>query len=126
MTDNNELTKDDIVIDPEIEVDAEDPNGISVYIETWFDVDEKFGINTKADDSEWLNMYATYNPSEDKLKIDCVVSSDTKYEEFEYTPTENEAQLIKDMIGETTRNYFGCTPQEFVEEFSDDFTIGGI
>ena len=62
MTDNNELTKDDIVIDPEIEVDAEDPNGISVYIETWFDVDEKFGINTKADDSEWLNMYATYNP----------------------------------------------------------------
>lgn len=38
-------------------------------IEIWFDVDEKFGINTKADDSEWLNMYATYNPSEDKLKI---------------------------------------------------------
>lgn len=47
MTDNNELTKDDIVIDPEIEVDAEDPNSVSVYIETWFDVDKKFGLNTK-------------------------------------------------------------------------------
>ena len=55
-----------------------------------------------------------------------LIGRENEIKRLDHAMTENEAQLIKDMIDETTRNYFGCTPQEFVEEFSDDITIGGI
>lgn len=126
MTENNEFTRDDLVIDPEVEIDYDDPNSVNVYIETWFDVDEKFGIHTDVDAGEWVNMYGTFNPYEDKLKIDCVVSKDTNPEYFEYQPTDNEAQLIKDMITEKIREVCDCTPKEFIEKYGDGPTMGGI
>ena len=57
MNSNNELTRDDIAIDDEFEVDAETGQEITAYVETWFDVDEKFNVDT-SDDDVWLNMYA--------------------------------------------------------------------
>ena len=63
MKENNELEKADIAIDREMEVDCDIGQEITVYIETWFDVDKKFGVQTADDDSTWLNMYGKYNPS---------------------------------------------------------------
>ena len=42
MKENNELTRDDIAIDHDMEVDCDEGREIAVYIETWFDVDKKF------------------------------------------------------------------------------------
>lgn len=63
MKENNELTRDDIAIDHDMEVDCDEGREIAVYIETWFDVDKKFRIDTASDDDTWLNMYAATIPS---------------------------------------------------------------
>ena len=39
MKENNELERRDLVIDSEMEVDCDIGQEITVYIETWFDVD---------------------------------------------------------------------------------------
>ncbi len=42
MKENNELTRDDIAIDHDMEVDCDEGREITVcYIEAWFDVDKK-------------------------------------------------------------------------------------
>ena len=46
MKENNELTRNDIAIDHDMEVDCDEGREIAVYIETWFDVDKKFHIDT--------------------------------------------------------------------------------
>ena len=56
MNSNNELTREDIAIDRDMDVDCDIGQEITAYIETWFDVDEKFGTDT-SDDDVWLNMY---------------------------------------------------------------------
>ena len=74
MKENNELTRDDIAIDHDMEVDCDEGREIAVYIETWFDVDKKFRIDTASDDDTWLNMYGRYNPFDDTLRIECEIS----------------------------------------------------
>lgn len=126
MKENMELERSDLAIDPDMQIDSDIGKEIIVYIETWFDVDKKFGISTEADD-EWLNMYGSYNPYEDTLWIECEKSSDSNSECFEYTPTEAEAKLIKDMITEKIRELWNLTPKEFCDDIvGRDQTIGGI
>ena len=126
MKDNMELERSDLAIDRDMQVDCDIGQEILVYIETWFDVDKKFGISTQADDA-WLNMYGRYNPYDDTLWIECEKTTDNTSECFEYKPTEAEAQLIKDMITEKIREECGQTPHEFCEDFiGTDQTIGGI
>ena len=112
MNSNNELTRDDIAIDNDFEVDAETGQEITAYVETWFDVDEKFGVDT-SDDDVWLNMYATYNPYKDTIKVECVIDKPLDSESFDYEPTESEAQLLKDMITEKLKYRYGTTPKDF-------------
>lgn len=100
MKENNELTRDDIAIDHDMEVDCDEGREIAVYIETWFDVDKKFHIDTASDDDTWLNMYGRYNPFDDTLRIECEISRQDSSSYFDYEPTKDEAQLIKDMIAE--------------------------
>ena len=100
MKENNELTRDDIAIDHDMEVDCDEGREIAVYIETWFDVDKKFHIDTASDDDTWLNMYGRYNPFDDTLRIECEISRQDSSSYFDYEPTKAEAQLIKDMIEE--------------------------
>jgi len=125
MKNNTELERSDIAIDRDMQVDCDIGQEILVYIETWFDVDRKFGISTQADDA-WLNMYGRYNPYADTLCIECEKTTDNSSEYFEYKPTDAEAQLIKDMIAENIHEEYGQTPQEFCDEFMDEQTIGGI
>ena len=127
MKENNELTRDDIAIDHDMEVDCDEGREIAVYIETWFDVDKKFHIDTASDDDTWRNMYGRYNPFDDTLRIECEISRQDSSSYFDYEPTKAEAQLIKDMIEEKIQEDYHQTPQEFCEEYyGEDPTIGGI
>ena len=117
MKENMELERKDLVIDRDMEVDCDIGQQITCYIETWFDVDEKFRIKTNADEGTWMNMYGKYNPFADTLRIECVISSDDFTDEFDYQPTVAESQLIKDMITERIREEYGRTPKEFCESF---------
>ena len=117
MKENMELERKDLVIDRDMEVDCDIGQQITCYIETWFDVDEKFRIKTDSDNGTWLNMYGKYNPFADTLRIECVISGDDFTDEFDYHPTAAETQLIKDMITERIREEYGRTPKEFCEGF---------
>lgn len=127
MKGNNELTREDIAINHDMQVDGEEGRKILVYIETWFDVDKKFHVDTAADDDIWLNMYGHYDPFEDSLWIECEISRQDSSTYFDYEPTKEEAQLIKDMIAERIRADYGQTPQEFCEgAHGEEPEIGGI
>lgn len=127
MNCNKELEESDIIIDHDMDVDCDIGQEITVYIESWFDVDKKFGTHIADDDSAWLNMYGKYNPFEDTLRIECEISYDYKSEYFDYTPTESESLLIKAMITEKIKETYNQTPQEFcLDTCGSDMTIGGI
>lgn len=127
MRENKELEKDDLRIDADMDVDCDIGQEITVYIETWFDVDEKFGIHINDEDGTWLNMYGKYNPFKDTLRIECEISHDDGSEYFDYEPTDAETQLIKEMITEKIMQTHGQTPQEFCNETCGGApTMGGI
>lgn len=113
MKENKELERADIAIDREMEVDCDIGQEITVYIETWFDVDKKFGLHTHDEDGTWLNLYGKYNPFADTLRLECEISRDDGSDYFDYEPTEEETKLIKDMIAEKIREQWDQTPQEF-------------
>ena len=112
--------QDMLAVDRDMEVDCDIGHQITCYLETWFDVDKKFGTNTAADDDKWLNLYAKYDPFADTLRLEFTVTTADSCEEGEYMPTDAEAQLIKDMIAEKLQEEYGQTPKEFCED------IGGI
>ena len=127
MKENKELERNDIAIDRDMEVDYDIGQEIMVYIETWFDVDKKFGLNIADEDGTWMNMYGKYNPFKDSLRIECEISRDDGSEYFDYTPTEAESALIKDMIAEKIREQWDQTPQEFCENCcNEEQTMGGL
>lgn len=126
MNSNNELTREDIAIDRDMDVDCDIGQEITAYIETWFDVDKKFGTDT-SDDDVWLNMYAKYNPFKDTLRIECEIDKPLESEYFAYEPTESESQFIKEMIAEKIKECYDQTPQEFCDSaYNEDISIGGI
>lgn len=126
MKDKLELERGDIAIDREMDVVCDIGQEITVYIETWFDVDKKFGVHTSADDGTWLNMYGKFNPFEDTLRIECEISRDGGSSYFDYEPTSTESQFIKDMITEKIKEEYDQTPQAFCEEVTQGPTMGGI
>ena len=123
--DTPEFTKEMLEVDRDMEVDCDIGYQITCYLETWFDVDKKFGTNTAADDDKWLNLYAKYDPFADSLRLEFTVTTADSCEEGEYVPTNAEAQLIKDMITQKIREEYGQTPQEFCEE-AREIENGGI
>lgn len=127
MKENNELERDDLHVDTDMDVDCDIGQEITVYFETWFDVDKKFGVHINDEDGAWLNMYGKYNPFADTIRIECEISRDNGSESLDYEPTAAEAQLMKDMIAEKVMQTHGQTPQEFCNSVCDDTpTIGGI
>ena len=112
---NGILERTDIAIDPDIFVSF-DGTEIEAYVETWFDVDARFGTNTRGLDDTWLNLYATFNPFEDTLRMEYVVNGPDKIEGHEFIPSSKEVTLIKAMIAEKIRELYGLTPKEFCME----------
>ncbi|MDD4165353.1 MAG: hypothetical protein PHD46_06110 [Eubacteriales bacterium] len=114
MNKNNELTRSDIVIDRDMEIDCDIGQIVTAYVETWFDVDKKFGTNTADDDDVWLNLYAKFNVPEDTLRLEYVICKSDNHEYHDYTPTEAETQLIKTMMREKCEEVYCCTLEEFI------------
>ena len=54
MLPNGELTRNDMTIDNDMQVDGDVGQEILAYVETWFDVDKKFHVDTSADDTWYL------------------------------------------------------------------------
>lgn len=128
MNENLELERADIAIDRDMEVECDIGQEITAYVETWFDVDKKFGTHTADDDGTWLNLYAKFNPFADTLRLECEIDTDrpegNRY--FDYEPEEAEARLIKDMIAEIVQEAYGQTPQEFCQDsWGESFSMGG-
>ena len=129
MKENNELERSDIVVSRDMDIDCDIGQEITCYLETWFDVDKKFGTDTASDDDKWLNLYAKYNPFADILRLEYVVTTSSTYEDGDYEPTEDESKLIKEMITEKIRQEYGQTPQEFCNSYYGEQTsntIGGM
>jgi hypothetical protein len=114
---NGELERNDIAVDPEIII-SEDGNCLEAYIETWFDVDRKFGTNTQDDDSTWVNLYASYNPQENMLEMQYVVDSSMNVDCYPYEPTKAEKHLIIQLIKEKIIELYGVTPEAFLINFA--------
>ena len=119
MKKNGELERKDIEIDPDIEV-SDDGLSVLASIETWFDVDRKFGTRTAGDDGAWVNMYAEFDPFANTLEITCIVSREDSSQDFRYTPTPEESRLVKDMISEKIQGTYSqllrriCLNQHFL------------
>ena len=131
MKENNELERKDICVDREMDVDCDIGQEITAYLETWFDIDKKFGTDTAKDDDKCLNLYAKYNPFEDTLRLEYTVSTSNSWDCYEYTPTEDETKLIKEMISEKIMQEHGQTPQEFCEVYygeepENNMNMGGV
>jgi len=59
------FTEENIKIDKEFLIEDD---YINAYIETWFDVDKRFGLNTE-DTDEYVNLYANYYPEDGRLDV---------------------------------------------------------
>ena len=116
MKRNGELETKDIRIG-DLETDGDEGKEIVAYIETWFDVDKKFCVDTASDDDTWLNMYARYDPFENTLCVECEISRADGGSYFDYVPTRNETELIKDMIAQKLQILYEQSPREFCEEY---------
>ena len=56
------LEPEDIGIDPEFFIA---PDGVTAYVETWFDTAERFGVLLGSDDS--IDLYTTYHPETEQF-----------------------------------------------------------
>lgn len=113
-----DLTKNDIeVCDLEIN---DNGDSISAYLETFFDVDKKFGTNVNDDDDAWVNFYAEYFPESGELKCTYVIDRTNSSEEHEYIPSPAEKRLIISKMEEVCRKESACSMEELLEEYSHE------
>ncbi|MBQ2921854.1 MAG: hypothetical protein IJE60_01985 [Tyzzerella sp.] len=105
----NTLEKDDMSIREDYDLDFEEQNML-FPIETWFDVDKKFGVNTNSDEGSWVNLYATYNPCTGEIKIPYTVDADDGTFGREYIPTDEERDLFRRLMEQSCekRNKMTC------------------
>ena len=114
-----EWTKENLVVDRDLDIDT-DAQTVTAYLETWFDVDEKFGLDTKDDDSVWVNLYASYHPNTGDLEMTYIVSGDYWSNDYPYTPTEGEKALVIGLMEETCQRENGCSMKELLETYIEE------
>ena len=118
-----EFTKDHLRIDPDMEIDCDIGCIVTAYVETWFDVDEKFGTQTADDDDDWVNFYAHYNTQNDELTTEYCVSKPDSCEYFDYIPTDTEKKLIIEMMENCCNKHYQCSLKEFVQDLDESDEI---
>lgn len=117
----SELTKNNIAV-RDIEIN-EEGTGVSAYIETWFDVDKKFGTQVANEEDTWVNFYAEYLPQKDELKCTYIVDGPNTCEESSYNPTSAEKELIISLMNEACERQENCNLSELINKFSDSSEI---
>lgn len=97
-----EFERSDLKIDTDIDFECSE-KGVTVYIETWFDVDHKFKTETYTTD-DTVNFYVTYNPMDKILEEKTIIVNhiDRDSDEFDVTEciTPSDESLIIEMIEE--------------------------
>ena len=129
MKGNNEFERNDIAIDREMEVDCDIGQEITVYIETWFDADKKFGTHTNGDDGSWVNMYGKYNPFADTLRIEVELIQTMTSLTNGLTMKADHCRIAAHQEHDCRENteMHGQTPQEFCNDvLGEEMTIGGL
>ncbi len=116
-------TKDNLVIDPDYEIDNKKIDWINVSIEVWFDADAKFGVKSLPYDESWVNLYADYNPITDELKIWYTFNTDDTCELGVYEPSEEEKALVIEMISAMLFKEESCSPRDVVEQRREEQRI---
>lgn len=95
----HEWTEDQLKIPPG-DVEYEEENVVSAYLETWFDVDQKFGTHTHDDPDTWINLYAILNLTQNLLTMKYFICKEDGEEEFAYIPTTKEREMVIRLIRE--------------------------
>lgn len=123
----NTLEESDMLLRDDFELEF-DKQRILFPIECWFDVDKKFGINTHGYDGVWVNLYATYNPCTNEVKIPFTVDADDGTFEREYIPTDAEREVFVKLMEQACEQYTGMTARElyisdYVTQHKSDFDL---
>ena len=123
----NTLEESDMLIRDDFELEF-DKQRILFPIECWFDVDKKFGINTHGYDGVWVNLYATYNPCTNEVKIPFTVDADDGTFEREYIPTDAEREVFVKLMEQACEQYTGMSARElyisdYVTQHKSDFDL---
>lgn len=123
----NTLEKKDISIREDYDLDFEEQNML-FPIETWFDVDKKFGVNTDYDEGSWVNLYATYNPCTGEIKIPYTVDTEDGTFGREYIPTDEERDLFRRLMEQSCEKRKKMTCREayitaYVEHNEDEISL---
>ena len=123
----NTFEKKDMLIRENYDLDFEEQNML-FPIETWFDVDKKFGVNTNGDEGSWVNLYATYNPCTGEIKIPYTVDTEDGTFGREYIPTDEERDLFRRLMEQSCekRNKMTCREAyitAYVEHNEDEISL---
>lgn len=81
-----------------MEFEDDDDNVVSAYLETWFDVDQKFGTHIHDEPDTWINLYAALNLRENLLSMQYIICRQDSEESIDYIPTTRERELVIRLI----------------------------
>lgn len=104
-----ELTRDDIRIDQELIVEG---HTVNAYIETWFDVKEKFGVQLQGDDE--IDFYGDYNGDTGELRLFYIIKRQDVHEKRTYAPIGSEKELILEYMERTCQTVHGCSLRDLI------------
>lgn len=113
-----ELGRNTVRVDPSLEISEEwVPSCVVAYLETWFDVDRKFGTHTNDREDAWINLYAMYSPENKTVDLEYYVETDTSLDgPHKYKPSESERHAIMEMIEEKCRAVEKCSCMELLQK----------
>lgn len=91
----HEWEESNLCVPPDgLEFEDDDDNVVSAYLETWFDVDQKFGTHIHDEPDTWINLYATLNLRENLLSMQYIICRPDSEETVSYIPTTKERKLV--------------------------------
>lgn len=116
----NTLEESDLLIREDFDYEF-DKQVMLFPIESWFDADKKFGVNTQEYDGAWVNLYSEYNPCTGEIKIPYTVDTEDGTFSREYIPTDEERDLFKRLMEQSCEQRTKMTCREayitaYVEE----------
>lgn len=98
-------------------------DGVNSQIALYLDCDKKFGTNINDDDSAWVNCYVTYYPDSEKMDFDIYIIRDNTFEDINYTPTDEEINLVKAMMEEYCQKENKCSIAELVQSYQEETAV---
>ena len=111
-----EISANDICVEP-ASVEVED-NTVSAFLQTWFDVDVKFGTHTR-DSEDWVDLFVAYDVKTEQLTVKYFVEAQSDEYEYDYTPTENERSAMLSVLADYVKENDGVTLAELVKRYAD-------